>query len=254
MTPPQEYEELKAEQFSREIKKLKDEIEKNPEGALSYYYLAKEYMLKVPIRAIDSLKEIEDLLKKSLELAPELWAPKIFLGELLFKQGKFSEAEEYFRKVAEEKPESVSVKEYLAKCIENKKEEYSEKDLLYMFENDLRKFIKNILENEFKSNWWREGIPPKVRADCMARREMGLDEEKDLEPILFANFYDYRGILEGNKSEFSKHMNVKKWCSKLSELEPIRNSIAHNRDLDGAYKKVKECYDELRKVLERKVL
>ena len=47
-------------------------------------------------------------------------------------------------------------------------------------------------------------------------------------------------------------MNVKKWCSKLSELEPIRNSIAHNRDLDGAYKKVKECYDELRKVLKGK--
>ena len=253
MTNPQkDYEELKPEQFSEEIKKLKDEIDKNPEDALSYYYLAKEYMLKVPIRAIDSLKEIEDLLKKSLELAPELWAPKIFLGELLFKQGKYSEAESYFRKVAEEKPESVSVKEYLAKCIENKKEKHSEKDLLYLFENDLRKFIKKVLEDEFKGDWWRKSVPVKTRSSCASRREEGLDEEKDRDLILFASFYDYKGILEGNKSEFSKHINVKQWCKTLGELEPIRNAIAHNRDLDSSYKKVKECYDELRKVLKGK--
>ena len=209
-------------------------------------------MLKVPIRAIDNLKYVENLLKQSLKIAPSLWAPKIFLGELLFKQGKFKEAEPYFRKVAEEKPESVSVKEYLAKCIENKKEKYSEKDLLYLFENDLRKFIKKVLEEEFKENWWRKGVPEKVRADCMGRRELGLDEEKDLDPILFASFYDYKGILEKNKSEFSKHMNVKQWCSKLNELEPIRNIIAHNRDLDSAYEKIKNCYDELRGILEGK--
>lgn len=243
------YEPLTPEQFSKEIISLKDKLKEEPENPLNYYFLAKEYMLKVPIRAIDNLKYIEDLLKKSLELAPELWAPKIFLGELLFKQGKFSEAEPYFRKVTEEKPESVSVKEYLAKCIENKKEKHSEKDLLYLFENDLRRFIRKVLEEEFKENWWRKGVPAKVRANCMGRRELGLDEEKDLDPILFASFYDYRGILENNKSEFSKHMNVKKWCSKLNELEPIRNTLAHNRDLDNAFEKFEEAYLELKKIL-----
>ena len=240
---------LTPEQFSEEILNLKATIFIDPKDPMNYYFLAKEYMLKVPIRAIDSLKEIEDLLKKSLELAPELWAPKIFLGELLFKQGKIEEAETYFKKVLEEKPESVSAKEYFAKCLENKKEKYSEKELFYLFENDLRKFIGNILNNEFNGNWWRKGIPAKIRVSCVARREEGLDEEKDRDLILFANFYDYKGILENNKSEFSKHMNVKQWCSKLNELGPIRNTLAHNRDLDSAYEKIKNCYEELKKII-----
>ena len=249
MTNPENYEPLTPEQFSEEIKKIEENIKKDPENPLNYYFLAKEYMLKVPIRAFESCEYIESLLKKSLELAPELWAPKIFLGELLFKQGKYSEAKTYFKKVLEEKPESVSAKEYFAKCLENKKEKYSEKELFYLFENDLRKFIGNVLNNEFNGDWWRKGIPTKIRVSCVARREEGLDEEKDRDLILFANFYDYKGILENNKSEFSKHMNVKKWCSKLNELEPIRNTLAHNRNLDNAFKKIEEAYLELRKIL-----
>lgn len=242
-------EDLKSENFSEEIINLKKKLEKEPENALNYYFLAKEYILKVPLRAIDSLKEVEDLLRKSLELGPELWAPKIFLGELLFKQGRFGEAEKYFRDVVEEKPESVSVKEYLAKCIENKKEKHFEKDLLYLFENDLREFIKKVLEEEFGEDWWRKGVPSKIRGVCALRREEGLDEEKDIDKILFANFYDYKGILQQNKNAFSKYLDVKKWCSKLNEIEPIRNVIAHNRELEGSFEKIRGFYGELGRVL-----
>lgn len=254
MTEEKNYEELKPEQFSENIQKFKEEIEKNPKEAINYYYLAKEYILKVPIRAFESCEYIENLLKKSLELAPELWAPKIFLGELLFKQGKYGEAELYFKEVSEEKPEAVSVREYLAKCAEHDvdKQEKSEKDLLYLFENDLRKFIRKVLEKEFKDDWWRQGIPVKVRSDCVARREIGLDEEKDIDPILFASFYDYKGILQQNKGLFSKYMDVKKWCSKLNELEPIRNVIAHNRNLSNAFEKIEKAYLELKGIVGEK--
>ena len=250
--PEKEYKELKSEDFSLNINHFKEEIIKDPENPLNYYYLAKEYMLKVPLRVIDDLKYLENLLKKSLEIAPDLWAPKIFLGELLFKQNKFTEAEKYFREIIKEKPESVSVREYLAKCIENKSskhEETSEKDLLYLFENDLREFIKKVLEKEFKNDWWRKGIPAKVRSDCVAKKELGLDEEKDLDPILFANFYDYKEIIQQNKAIFSQCLDVKIWCSKLNEIEPIRNVIAHNSKLEKAFEKVKKCYDEFRGVL-----
>ncbi len=248
------YEILTPEQFSEEIHKFEENIKKDSENPLNYYYLAKEYMLKVPIRALESCEYIENLLKKSLELAPELWAPKIFLGELLFKQGKYSEAEFYFKKVSEEKPESMSVREYLAKCIEknsNSKRKYSEKELLYLFENDLRKFIKKVLENEFKGDWWRKGIPAKTRSSCASRREEGLYEEKDIDLILFANFYDYKEILQQNRNLFSQHMNVKEWCNKLNEIEPIRNIIAHNRNLENAFKKIEEAYLELKNIVNK---
>jgi len=192
-----DYEEPKPEDFSEEILKIKSKIKEQPKDAMNYYFLAKEYILKVPLRAIDSLEEVESLLKKSLELAPELWAPKIFLGELLFKQGRFREAEKYFKEVIKEKPESVSVREYLGKCVElgadKKNKKHPEKELLYLFENDLRKFIKKILQGEFRDGWWRGGIPAKVRASCAAKREEGLDEEKDLDLILFAKEKPKRG-------------------------------------------------------------
>ena len=131
--------------------KLKKKIVFDSMDAMNYYYPAKEYMLHVSIRAMDSLGDVEDLLKKSLELNPELWAPKIFLGELLFKQGKFKGAESSLRKVAEEQPESVSVRNYLARCMENKskKEDKSENELLYLFENELRKFIRKVSSDIF---------------------------------------------------------------------------------------------------------
>lgn len=246
------YEILKPEQFSEEIKKFEENIKKDPENPLNYYYLAKEYILKVPIRALESCEYIEGLLKKSLELTPELWAPKIFLGELLFKQGKYSESESYFKKASEEKPESISVREYLAKCMEknsNSKREYSEKELLYLFENDLRKFIKKTLQEKFGELWWRKGVPAKTRSACASKREEGLEEEMDLDLILFANFYDYKGILQENGSEFSQYMNVKAWCKILGELEPIRNVIAHNRDLNKAFEKIEKAYLELKKII-----
>lgn len=249
MSEEKKYKELNIGDFSEEILELHIQTQVYPQDPMNYYYLAKEYMLKVPIRAISSLKYIEDLLKKSLELAPELWAPKIFLGELLFKQGKFSEAEPYFKEVIKEKPESVSIKEYLAECIENKDEKYSESDLLYLFENSLRKFIKRILEKKLKENWWRQGVPTKTRVSCVSRREIGIAEEMDRDLILFADFYDYKEIIKHNKGIFGQYLNVKEWCSKLNEIEPIRNIIAHNRDLDNAFEKIKSCYDDLNRVI-----
>ncbi len=244
------WEDLILKDFPNNIKKYKEKIGSEPKNAINYYYLAKEYMLKVPIRVIPSLKEIENLLKKSLELDNKLWAPKIFLGELLFKQGKYLEAEKYFDKIIKEKPESVSIKEFLAKCIKHRGESLSEKELLYLFENDLRVFIKEKLENKFEGNWWREGIPTKTRSNCASRREEGLNEEKDLDLLLFANFYDYKEIIKQNKNLFGQIFDVKYWADKINSLEPIRNVIAHNRDLDKAFDEIKKCYDDFQKVVE----
>ncbi|MEN9626420.1 MAG: hypothetical protein RL557_748 [archaeon] len=224
---------------------------------MNYYYLAKEIMKK-PLKNIESLTFIENLFKKSLELGPHLWAPKIVLGELLYKMGRFSEAEPYFKETLQKKiPNQSSVKEYLAKCVSksnpggNIQEVSSKRDSLYLFENNVREFIRILLETNHGEDWWRQGVPPKVRAKCASRREEALDEEQEADLLLFADFYDYKIIIESNKSIFASYIDIKEWCQKLSDMEPIRNAIAHNRPLRNAPVRVSDYHVSFQKIIEK---
>jgi tetratricopeptide (TPR) repeat protein len=236
-------------------KELRDKIKKNPGDPMNYYYLAKDLMKK-PLKDIYSVKEIEGLLKKSIEIKPQLWAPKIALGELMYKLGRFSEAEPYFKESLKNLPESESVKAYLMKCVSKKSEPYgnnqlSKQDSLYVFENNVREFIRTLLEENYYEEWWRKGVPQKIRASCAARREEGLDEEKEADLLLFADFHDYRIIIESNKNIFSSYIDTKEWCKNLSEMEPIRNAIAHNRPLTVAPIRVREYSMTFSKILDK---
>jgi len=235
---------------------LREQIKKNPRDAMTFYYLAKELMSK-PLKNIESLEYIEKLFKQSVKLGPHLWAPKIMLGELLYKMGRFDEAEPYFKETLQAGlPDSSSVKEYLTKCLSQTSEpdgnhEVSKRDSMYLFENNVRETIRNLLEDSHGMDWWRNGVPKKVRAKCASRREEGLAEEKEVDLLLFADFYDYRIIIESNKPIFSDYFDTKEWCSKLQEMEPIRNAIAHNRPLTNAPIRVRDYHFSFQKVIDR---
>jgi len=131
---------------------LKENIRKNPRDPMNYYYLGKEIMGK-PLKQIESLGIIEKLFKQSIKLGPHLWAPKIMLGELLYKMGRFKEAEPYFKETLQiNVPDTSSVREYLTKCLSQSSNpggnfhEGSKRDSLYLFENNVREFIRNLLE------------------------------------------------------------------------------------------------------------
>ena len=235
---------------------FREKIRKNPRDPMNYYYLAKELMKK-PLKDIYSIKEIEGYLKRAIEIKPQLWAPKILLGELLYKLGRFSEAEPYFKESLDYVPNSESIKVYLTKCLSRKNEpngnNYSDskQDSLYVFENNVREFLRLLLEENFQEDWWRTGVPPKIRASCAARREEALDEEKEADLLSFADFHDYRMIIESNKNIFAQYIDTKEWCKKLSEMEPIRNAIAHNRPLKIAPVRVTEYSVSFSKVMEK---
>jgi len=235
---------------------FREKIRKNPRDPMNYYYLAKDLMKK-PLNEIRSVREIEQLLKRANEIKPQLWAPKILLGELLYKLGRFSEAEPYFKESLVYVPSSESVKIYLTKCLSRKGDpdvnQYSQskQDALYIFENNVREFLRSLLEESFGEDWWRRGVPPKIRASCAARREEALDEEREADLLLFADFHDYRLIIESNKNIFSSYIDTKEWCKKLSEMEPIRNAIAHNRPLSLAPIRVNEYSLSFSKVMEK---
>jgi len=234
---------------------LQEKIRKNPQDPMNYYYLGKELMQK-PLKDIESVTIIEELFKQSIKLGPHLWAPKILLGELLYKIGRFKEAEPYFKESLGKFPDSISVKEYLVKCISKSTKpsgthEQTKRDSLYLFENNVREFIRILLEENYKDEWWRKGVPPKVRAKCAARREEGLEEEKEADLLLFADFYDYRIIIDANKNIFASYIDTKEWGKKLYHMEPIRNAIAHNRPLTTAPKRVREYYLTFQKVMDK---
>lgn len=233
---------------------FKEQIKKNPRDPMNYYYLGKEIMNK-KLKDIDSLGVIEKLFKKSIELGPHLWAPKIMLGELFYKMGRFKEAEPYFKETLNKKMNGISIKEYLTKCIAKSSPdgnyEVSKRDSLYLFENNVREFIRILLEVNCGIDWWRNGVPQRVRAKCASRREEALEEEREVDLLLFADFYDYRTIIESNKQIFSSYIDIREWCDKLQEMEPIRNAIAHNRPLTNAPLRVKDYYLTFQKVMEK---
>jgi tetratricopeptide (TPR) repeat protein len=235
---------------------LKEQIKKNPRDAMGYYYLGKELMSK-PLKNIESLMVIEKLFKQSIKLGPHLWAPKIMLGELLYKMGRFKEAEPYFKETLNAGlPDSSSVREYLTKCLSQSSNpggnhQVSKRDSLYLFENNVRETIRDLLEVNYGVGWWRMGVPQKVRAKCASRREEGLEEEKEVDLLLFADFYDYRIIIENNKPIFSDYFDTKEWCSKLQDMEPIRNAIAHNRPLTNAPIRVRDYHFSFQKVIDK---
>ena len=224
---------------------------------MNYYYLAKDIMKK-PLKDVESLTFVENLFKKSLELGPHLWAPKIMLGELLYKMGRFGEAEPYFKETLQKKiPYQSSVKEYLAKCVSrnspggNIQDASSKRDSLYLFENNVREFIRILLETNYGEDWWRQGVPPKVRAKCASRREEALDEEREVDLLLFADFFEYKIIIETNRNIFASYIDIKEWCQKLNDMEPIRNAIAHNRPLKNAPVRVNEYHLGFQKIIEK---
>ncbi len=235
---------------------LKEKIKKNPNDPMNYYYLGKELMNK-PLKSIDSLETIEKLFKQSIKLGPHLWAPKIMLGELLYKMGKFNEASPYFKETLNSNiPDSSSIKEYLTKYLSQSSEpegdrQVSKRDSLYLFENNVREIVRNLLEINYGKEWWRKGVPQKIRSKCASRKEEGLEEEKETDLLMFADFYDYRIIIESNRSIFSNYFDIKEWCAKLQEMEPIRNAIAHNRPLTNAPIRVRDYYFSFQKVIEK---
>jgi hypothetical protein len=96
----------------------------------------------------------------------------------------------------------------------------------------LHRFIKWALVAEFgEGDWWRGGIPDRIRAECAALRE------KDPEPAPDAYNYTHlialREILDRKWQVFARHLpaevaeNKKDLLDRLLQLNRIRNNVMH---------------------------
>lgn len=140
---------------------------------------------------------------------------------------------------------------------------------LYNIETALRELIIELLSATDGPRWYKKRLP----GDVLGKYREGVKSERSvkwlqlvpLHPIYYIDFTDLRKIMdrEDNWKDAFKRIFLRKdiLSNTLTELEFIRNKIAHNRkatsqDVDivrGAYAKLSECIgkDFFRELSER---
>ncbi|WP_398468959.1 Swt1 family HEPN domain-containing protein [Tardiphaga sp.] len=107
--------------------------------------------------------------------------------------------------------------------------------VLFCFENEIRDFIREALE-EKEGLDWQDKLPPKIREHAQGRREIAhkdtwLEGEKaDL--LGFIDFGHLAQIIIAKWDHFKDVVPSQHWLKqRMDEIEKARNFIAHNRML-----------------------
>lgn len=107
--------------------------------------------------------------------------------------------------------------------------------VLFCFENEIRDFIREALE-EKEGHDWLDKLPPKIKEHAESRRETALKdswlegEKGDL--LGFVDFGHLAQIIVAKWDLFKDVVPTQHWLKqRMDELEKSRNFIAHNRML-----------------------
>jgi hypothetical protein len=107
--------------------------------------------------------------------------------------------------------------------------------VLFCFENEIRDFIRDALEEKEGPNW-QETLPSKIKEHAESRREIALKdswlegEKTDL--LGFVDFGQLAQIVVSKWDYFKDVVPTQHWLKqRMDELEKARNFIAHNRML-----------------------
>jgi hypothetical protein len=112
--------------------------------------------------------------------------------------------------------------------------------ILKELEIRLRECIHGKLEN-ISENWWNERVPKDVKDRAESRKKKNQQQypwhkSKNLLLVFYIDFADYNKIISRRdnwREAFREVFKDKEIISaKLRELEPIRNAIAHSRELN----------------------
>ena len=107
--------------------------------------------------------------------------------------------------------------------------------VLFCFENEIRDFIRDALE-EKEGHDWIDKLPPKIKEHAESRRDTALKdswlegEKSDL--LGFVDFGQLAQIIVAKWDHFKDILPTQHWLKqRMDELEKSRNFIAHNRML-----------------------
>jgi len=119
---------------------------------------------------------------------------------------------------------------------QSQKESY---ELLKELEQKLRHVIENEI-SKISSDWWKQRIPNDVRENALQRKKKNDSPWNWVSggsPLIdYVDFTDYAKIISrrDNWNDVFRNIfgNKEELVSKLKELEPIRNTIMHSRNLN----------------------
>jgi hypothetical protein len=107
--------------------------------------------------------------------------------------------------------------------------------VLHCFENEIREYIRETMEDKDGIDWW-DKLPPKMKTHAESRQEIALKdswlegEKSDL--LGFVDFGMLTSIIIEKWPYFSNIIPSQHWLKqRMDELEKVRNFIAHNRVL-----------------------
>ena len=126
--------------------------------------------------------------------------------------------------------------------------------LLYSIEVGLREFVIEALEAKCGSQWWKERLP----GDVLQSYKDGLIYERSIKwvhlvphhPLYYIDFPDLKKIVQRADNWRDVFQSVfgreEVLVGTLTELEPIRNKVAHNRKVTEADVQVTQAaYDKI---------
>lgn len=102
--------------------------------------------------------------------------------------------------------------------------------LITDLQRTLFEFVIGKLKDELGDSWWKEGVPLRIRTDCVSRRE---EDPENLEPEQYLYLKDYITIAANNWSMFSKFFSLKEKGGKeaqlswMQKINTIRNKTMH---------------------------
>lgn len=107
--------------------------------------------------------------------------------------------------------------------------------VLFCFENEIRDFIRERLQENEGVDWVNK-LPPKIKSHAEGRRETALKdswlEGQTTDLLGFADFGQLSQIIIAKWDCFKDIIPSQHWLSqRMDELEKARNFIAHNRML-----------------------
>jgi len=104
--------------------------------------------------------------------------------------------------------------------------------VIYLFENSVREFIKEVLDKR-SSNWWdgvNENIKKRVENRKKTETQNAYHGQSRIHSIQYVDFDDLRNIIQSNAKIFNDYMpdnNVEYIQQKLRELKDSRNILMH---------------------------
>jgi hypothetical protein len=109
--------------------------------------------------------------------------------------------------------------------------------VLHAFENEIRRLVKDTLDENVGADWWNsDPLPKKIREKADGRRKTALADSwlegaKD-ENLEYVDFGDLSQIIIANWELFKDLIPSQSWLNqRMIELEKARNFVAHNRML-----------------------